>query len=250
MNVSNNTILITGGASGIGYALAEAFLVSGNKVIICGRRERKLQEAQSHHPELFIKVCDVSIQEERQELVNWATTKFPELNVLVNNAGIQRDIDITKGADDIIRGEDELKINLEAPIMLSAMFVPYMSGKKNAVIINVSSGLGFIPAARMPVYSATKAGLHAFSMSLRHQLQKVGIEVYEIVPPGLDTDLNAEGRKRRKTPFFGVGPKEFVVSVMNDLKNNVQEIGFGFTADIKKISREELDKRFQNMNRW
>ena len=250
MHLSNNTILITGGASGIGLALAEAFLLEGNTVIICGRRESKLQEAQLQHSKLITRTCDVANPTDRQNLVSWVTTNYPSLNILINNAGIQRDIDLTAGTADILAGENEIAINLEAPIMLSALFIPHLAGKENAAIINVSSGLGFVPAARMPIYSATKAALHSFSLSLRHQLLNKGIAVYELVPPGLDTELNAEGRKKRNTPKFGAGAEEFVASVMKDLQISVNEIGFGYTNDLKSTSREELDKRFINMNRW
>ena len=97
MKISGNTVLITGGATGIGYALAEAFLNAGNEVIICGRREKRLLEAQKNHPDLHIKVCDVTEEAERGTLVEWAFAHFSNLNILVNNAGVQRDIDFTKG---------------------------------------------------------------------------------------------------------------------------------------------------------
>ncbi len=162
MDISGNTLLITGGATGIGYALAEAFLAAGNEVIICGRREDKLIEAQKKHPEFHIRACDLAKEEDRKTLVDWITANFPHLNMLVNNAGIQRDIDFTKGISEYFSGGNEIKINLEAPIVLTGMLIPHLTGKKGAAIINVTSGLGFIPAARVPVYSATKAGMHAF----------------------------------------------------------------------------------------
>jgi len=131
------------------------------------------------------------------KLLKWIAANFSALNILINNAGVQRDIDFTKGIAEYLAGENEIKINLEAPIILSGLFIPSLTGKKEAAIINVSSGLGFVPAARMPVYSATKAGLHAFSMALRHQLLKSGIKVFEVVPPAVDTELNPEGRAKR-----------------------------------------------------
>ncbi len=251
MNISGNTILITGGATGIGYAMAETFLQAKNEVIICGRRKERLLEAQQKHPELHIRVCDVADEEQRKSLVKWATTQFPNLNILVNNAGIQRDVDFTKGIDEFFSGENEININLEAPIVLSGMMVQHLTGKKEAAIINVSSGLGFIPAARMPVYSATKAGLHAFSMALRHQLAKAGIKVFEVVPPGVDTELNSEGRAKRGNYRAGVTPEEFVAAMMKGLKADVFEIGYGMTEGAIKASREELDESFRRMNgRW
>jgi uncharacterized oxidoreductase len=251
MEISGNTVLITGGATGIGYALAEFFLEARNEVIICGRREERLLEAQKEHPEFHITVCDVAEEADRKILVEWIITSFPKLNILVNNAGIQRDIDFTKGIAEFLAGGNEIKINLEAPIILSGLFIPYLAGKKEAAIINVSSGLGFVPAARMPVYSATKAALHAFSMALRHQLSKIGIKVFEVVPPAVDTGLNPEGRAKRGNYKAGLTSKEFVAAVMKSFKNDVFEIGYGMTEGSIKASRAELDKSFQQMNsRW
>ncbi|HUI31568.1 MAG TPA: SDR family NAD(P)-dependent oxidoreductase [Candidatus Acidoferrales bacterium] len=251
MNISGNTILITGGATGIGYAFAESFLAEKNEVIICGRRKERLLEVQKKHPEVHIRVCDVADEADRKSLVEWATSSFPKLNILINNAGIQRDVDFTKGVDEFLAGESEIKINLEAPIILSGMVIPYLTGKKDAAIINVSSGLGFIPAARMPVYSATKAALHAFSMALRHQLLKTGIKVIEVVPPGVDTELNPEGRAKRGNYKAGLTPEEFVAAVMKSLKADVLEIGHGMTEGAIKASRAELDESFKRMNsRW
>jgi uncharacterized oxidoreductase len=251
MKISGNTVLITGGATGIGYAMAEAFLEAGNEVIICGRRKERLLEAQKKHPDLHIKVCDVADGADRKALVKWATANFKKLNILVNNAGVQRDIDLTKGIDEFMAGESEIKINLEAPIVLSGLFIPYLTGKKEAAIINVSSGLGFVPAARMPVYSATKAGLHAFSLALRHQLKNKGIKVFEVVPPAVDTELNQEGRAKRGNFKAGLTSEEFVAVVMKGFQNDVFEIGYGMSEGFIKASRAELDKSFQQMNsRW
>ena len=251
MEISGNTVLITGGATGIGYAMVESFLEAGNEVIICGRREERLLEAQKIHPKFHIKICNVAEEADRSTLVEWTTANFNNLNILVNNAGVQRDIDFTKGIAEFLAGESEIKINLESPIVLSGMFIPHLTGKKEAAIINVSSGLGFVPAARMPVYSTTKAGLHAFSMALRHQLLKLGIKVFEVVPPAVDTELNPEGRAKRGNFKANLTPKEFVVSVMNGLKNDVFEIGYGMTEGSIKASRADLDKSFQQMNsRW
>jgi uncharacterized oxidoreductase len=238
MDISGNSILITGGATGIGYALAEAFLAEGNEVIICGRREERLLEAKSKHPELHFKVCDVADAGERRSLAEWINVNHGGLNILVNNAGI-------------MSGENEITINLEAPIILTRLFTPILKGKKGAAIINISSGLGFVPAAKMPVYSATKAGLHVFSMAIRHQLLKTGIKVFEVVPPAVDTELNPEGRARRGSFKVDLKPGEFVAAVMKSLKNDIYEIGYGMTEGHIRASREDLDTSFTQMNsRW
>ena len=251
MKISGNTVLITGGATGIGYALAKSFLQAGNEVIICGRRKERLLQAQRQHPDFHIKVCNVADDADRRTLLKWATANFSNLNILVNNAGVQRDIDFTKGIDEFLAGESEIKTNMEAPIVLSGLFIPYLTGKKEAAIINVSSGLGFVPAARMPVYSATKAALHAFSMALRHQLNNQGIKVFEVVPPAVDTELNAEGRAQRGNFKAGLTPDKFVAAIMKGFQNDVFEIAYGMSEGFIKASRAELDKIFQQMNnRW
>lgn len=251
MKLSGNTILITGGATGIGYAFAEAFVKAGNKVIICGRKQAKLFEARRNLDKISTKVADLTKDKYRKLLAGWLSSEWSSLNVLVNNAGIQREIDFTQGIYDFKSGENEISINLEAAIILTGMLIPLLTGKEEAAIINVSSGLGFIPAARAPVYSATKAGIHAFSMALRHQLSKTGIKVFEVIPPAVDTDLNPQGRAKRSNYKAGVTPGQFVAGVMEGLKKDKFEIGYGMTEDLAKVSREELDRRFQEMNsRW
>ncbi len=251
MKLSGNSVLITGGATGIGLALAEAFLAAGSEVLICGRREARLLEAQRKHPGCLIRTCDVGKQADCEALAEWAREHLPSLNVLVNNAGVQRDIDFTGGAGEFLAGESEIRINLEAPILLSGLFVPQLRGRNEPAVLNVSSGLGFVPAARMPVYSATKAGLHAFSMALRHQLAKIGIRVFEIVPPAVDTELNPEGRARRGNFRAGLTADEFVAAAMKGLEEDRFEIGYGFSAEMMQASRADLDRRFQQMNsRW
>ena len=248
MRLSDNAVLITGGGTGIGYAMAEAFLEAGSTVAICGRTAKRLLEARAKHPELHTRVCDVSKEEDRKGLVDWAAAQLPGLNVLVNNAGVQRDVDFTKGIDDFLAGENEIRVNLEAAIILCGLFVPLLSKNKGAAIVNVSSGLGFVPAVRMPVYSASKAGVHAYSMALRQQLSKVGIKVFEVVPPAVDTELNPIGRVKRGNFKANLSPKEFVSAVMKGLENDVFEIGFGMTAGFIHASRDDLDKSFQQMN--
>jgi uncharacterized oxidoreductase len=251
MKSSGNTVLVTGGATGIGYAMAEAFSKAGNEVIICGRREKRLLEAQARLPGLHIRVCDVAREADRASLVEWATANFKGLNVLVNNAGIQRDIDFTRGIAEFLAGENEIEINLTSPIVLSGLFIPHLARKDGAAIVNVSSGLGFVPAAKMPVYSATKAGLHAFSMALRHQLKGLGIKVFEVVPPAVDSELNPEGRAKRGGFKVDLQPREFVAAVMKGFAEDLFEIGYGTTERSLKASREDLDKSFQQMNgRW
>jgi uncharacterized oxidoreductase len=251
MDISGNTVLITGGASGIGYSMAQAFLDAGSEVIVCGRRENKLLEVQRQYPRIHVRTCDVASELQRNAMVEWVVAHFGSLNVLVNNAGVQRDIDLTKGIAEFLAGDNEIRINLEAPILLAGMLVPQLTGKKGAAIVNVSSGLGFVPAVKMPVYSASKAGMHAFSMCLRQQVLPLGIKVFEVVPPAVDTDLNPQGRATRGGYKANLTSTEFVAAVMKGIANDVFEIGYGMTEGFIKASRADLDKSFQQMNsRW
>ena len=248
MNLSHNTVLITGGASGIGLAMAEAFYKAGSVVAVCGRREDRLAAAAEALPGLLTKVCDLGDGRSRVALADWVAAALPGLNVLVNNAGVQRDIDFTDGLEEFLSGDNEIRVDLEAPILLSGLLIPQLRANTPSAIVNVSSGLGFVPAARMPVYCAAKAGLHAWSMALRRQLATTGVKVFEVVPPAVDTELNPAGRARRGGFKAGLGPREFVASVMEQLKADVPEIGYGMTDGFIHASRAELDQAFERMN--
>lgn len=244
MNLATNTILLTGGASGIGLALAVRFLQAGSTVIIVGRRDDKLSEAQQSYPALVVRQCDIADPAQRQELVRWATATYPGLNMLVNNAGIQNRIQLAHDHDtDWDLRRQELIINVEAPIHLSTLLVPHLRQRPGAAIINVTSGLSFAPAAFVPIYSATKAALHSFTLSLRHQLKPEGIAVLEIVPPAVDTDLGGPGLHT-----FGVNVDDFADSVMGRLAMGEQEVGYGSSEKSRLASRAELDEAFRIMN--
>lgn len=249
MKTSDNYILITGGASGIGYALADAMAKRGNHILVCGRRKDRLLIAKNKNPDLQTFACDITKEKDRLALYDYVKSNFSEMNILVNNAGIQRDVTLTEGLEDLINGEDEIAVNLEAPIHLSLLFMSLLKQKSDSYIINVSSGLGFIPAVNMPIYSATKAGLHAFTKSLRQQLinTKSTVKVIEIIPPAIESELNSEGRKKRGSKF-DLLPKDFIEGIMHKILSGENEIGFGFTENVMHASKKELDERFVAMN--
>lgn len=222
MQLSGNTVLITGGGTGIGLALAVRFLNAGSRVIIVGRRVEKLNEAKALHPELITHACDISDENERKALFAWVTKEYPQINVLINNAGIQRAINLSKAGDDWGKYKSEVATNFEAPIHLSMLFAPYFMEKENTAIINVSSRLGIMPAVWVPIYTSTKAGMHFFTRSLRLQLANTGVKVYEILPPMVDTDLAGAGAQAN-----GVPVDEFANGVMEKLADDVKEIGYG-----------------------
>ena len=248
MKTTGNTILVTGGATGIGFALAEALVEAGNEVIICGRRQKKLDEAKHRLPKVNAMRCDVSDAKQRSELFDWTTRNFPSLNILVNNAGIQRQIDFGKGPRDLLAGEDEIETNLRAPVHLSALFTPHLLKQQEAAIINISSGLAFIPLTAVPVYCATKAALHSFSLSLRHQLKETTIKVFEIIPPIVDTDLHQGARERKGQEDRGIKPEEVALATLHALEENDYELAVGRAESLRMGARTDPERFFRMMN--
>ena len=242
MNTKGNTVLITGGASGIGLALAERFLNAGSEVIICGRREEKLKEAQERFPKLHTRVCDVSDASDRESLYAWVTREFPELNVLVNNAGIQQRVNLLEANKEWSYYHQEIAANLEGPIHLTMLFLPHLLQKENAAIVNVSSGLGVTPAAWVPIYSATKAAMHSFTITLRLQLSKTSVQVIEVLPPAVNTDLGGVGLHT-----FGAPVNEFADAVFRGLESGDLEIGYGGTENWLRATKDEIDQATRQM---
>ncbi|GIO34412.1 MULTISPECIES: SDR family oxidoreductase [Paenibacillus] len=244
MKLSGNTILITGGGSGIGLAFAERFIKAGNKVIICGRREHVLQEAKEKFPNLITRVCDLDIESERIALFDWATANYPEVNVLVNNAGIQQRFNVLKSdaKQNWSYFRKEITTNIEAPFHLVMLFAPFFATKEEATIINVTSGLAFTPFAIAPIYSASKAALHSFTVSLRHQLSETSVEVIEVAPPAVNTNLGGAGLHVQGEPLDA-----FTDGIFKGLEEGQKEIGYGSSANRLRMSRDEIDQYVENM---
>ncbi|HEY9004426.1 MAG TPA: SDR family NAD(P)-dependent oxidoreductase [Mucilaginibacter sp.] len=239
MKLSNNKILITGGATGIGLGLTERFIQENNTVIICGRRESVLAKVAAQYPSVITKVCDLSDEGQRIELFNWVTENHPDLNVLVNNAGIQNWIDISD-PDFFQHAKSEIVTNIEAPVHLMSLFINL---KSLDTIMNVTSGLSFAPFAKVSIYSATKAFFRSFTLSARHLLKKRNIEVIELIPPALNTDLGGEGLHNAAPPV-----SDFVQSVFEQLKDGKTEVTFGTSETRANASQEELRNYFNMMN--
>lgn len=246
MKLAGNTVLITGGATGIGFVLAEAFLKEGSIVLVCGRREARLAEAKRLHPALHTRVSDISKEEDRGMLGDWAISHG--VNILINNAGMQREVDFTRGLDALSEGDNEVRCNLEGPLYLTALLTPHLLTRHNAAIVNVSSGLGFIPIAAMPIYCATKAALHSFTVSLRHQLSKTEVKVFEVIPPTVDTELDRGAREKRGQTDRGIAATEVADAVMKGMGEDRLEIPVGMAANLMAGSRANFDQIFQNMN--
>jgi len=239
MKKSNNKILITGGASGIGLGLTERFMKEGNTVIVCGRREDVLKEVSARFPSLITRVCDLEKEGDREALYKWVAEKHPDLNVLVNNAGIQQWMSVSD-ADFFKKAQTEIAINIEAPLHLTSLFIRL---KNLGTVINVTSGLSFVPLTKVPVYSATKAFFHSFTLSLRQLLKDKSIEVIEIIPPALNTDLGGIGLHNAAPPV-----SDFIESIFEQLYQGKTELTFGFSDAMTKAGPEDLQKAFNRMN--
>lgn len=250
LELGGNTVLITGGGTGIGFALATEFVNAESTVIVCGRRQSKLQAAKRKLPSLYIKQCDVSAESERRDLLRWTTTRFPDLNILVNNAGIQRQVDFTSPSVARVPSpkDDEVTINLTAYIRLCAIFTPKLLKKKQAAIVNISSGLGFVPIAMMPLYCATKAAIHSFTISLRHQLRSTAVRVFEAVPPATDTELDRSFAGEEEQAYRGISPKEVAVAIVEGIKADKVEIMISQAQGLYQASLKDPATIFNRLN--
>ena len=239
MKLANNKILITGGASGIGLGLTEKFIQENNTVIICGRRAETLKEVADKFPSVITKVCDLSVEAGRVELYNWVSENHSDLNVLVNNAGIQNWMNISD-SDFYQKAATEITTNVVAPIHLTTLFLQL---KSLDTIINVTSGLAFSPLSKVAVYCATKAFFRSFTLSLRHMLKPKNIEVIEMIPPALNTDLGGKGIHDGQPPV-----SDFVESVFQQIKDGKTELTFGFSEERAKANHDSINVIFNKMN--
>ncbi len=191
MELRSRTILITGGTSGIGFEFARQLIARGNTVIVTGRDQSRLQEAKANLPAIHTLQSDASKPDDITDLAQQVMTQFPACDTLFNNAGIMRNLNLNdqRSLTDVTR---ELNVNLNGPVQMVQAFLPQLKSRPNALIVNVSSGLAFIPFPLSPIYSAAKAGMHAFSRCLRVQLKGSNIAVVELAPPGVETKLFRE----------------------------------------------------------
>jgi uncharacterized oxidoreductase len=217
MQMTGNTILITGGSSGIGRALAEAFHNEGNQVIVAGRREALLDEVTAANPGMRSEVVDVQDRASLGNFVSEVTEKYPALNVLINNAGIGKTEDLNDPHADFGVVEAMVETNLIAPLRLTAGLLPLLKKQAQATVMTVSSGLAFLPLAMTPTYCATKAAIHSWTQSLRYQLRGTPVRVMELIPPYVQTELMGSHQTNdpRAMPL-----NEFIAEVMLILREN------------------------------
>jgi uncharacterized oxidoreductase len=214
MNITGNTILITGGGSGIGRGLAESFYALGNQVIIAGRRRQALDETTAVNPGMQSVTLDVEDAAAIRAFAARIAQDYPGLNVLINNAGIMRAENLLAQPNDLADMETTITTNLLGPIRLTNALLPHLQKQPQATIINVSSGLAFVPLILTPTYSATKAAIHSYTQALRFQLRETATQVIELIPPAVATDLMPGGASNpRMMPL-----NEFIAESMNLLK--------------------------------
>ncbi len=238
MKTSGNTILITGGSSGIGLELATQLLALGNTVIITGRDQTKLDLAAKILPGIHTIQSDVSDAKAIIALHEVVVSEFPELNILINNAGIMCRINLNDEKNDLEDMTREIDTNLNGPIRMVKQFIPHLKTQENVAIINVSSALAFVPLPISPIYCATKAALHSFTQSLRVQLKHTNIKVFELAPPAINTSsvhnlLTTDELKDMQLMDITV----LVKHVIDGIEKNVFEIRPGSSNLLNIMSR-------------
>jgi uncharacterized oxidoreductase len=237
MNLSGNTILITGGGSGIGRGLAEAFHGLGNQVIIAGRRRGVLDEVTQANPGMKSLTVDMENRAAIRTFAAQAVEQFPSLNVLINNAGIMRVEKLTAQQADLADAEAIVTTNLLGPIRLTAALLPHLR-QRSSTIITVSSGLAFVPLVFTPTYCATKAAIHSYSQSLRYQLKSTPVEVIELAPPYVQTHLMDGAEDPRAMPL-----KEFIAEVMEIFKTQPTPSEI-LVERVKQMRNAERESRY------
>lgn len=250
MKMHSNTIFITGGTSGIGRGLAEAFHKLGNQVIISGRREDRLRSICAANPGMRHFLLDVTDLSSIRSAARKIMEEFPGLNCVFNNSGIQRRHDFAGGkpVDDAAMVA-EIHTNLLGLIRVSAEFLPHLKNQPDATLLNVSSGLAFVPLSVFPVYCATKAAVHSFSLSLRQQLRGSKVKVIELIPPYVATELGGAA-KAPSGALHQVSLENFIAETMKELAGDADEIAIGGAKNLLAApSPENVNKILAGMNR-
>ncbi len=232
MNQKNNTVLITGGSTGIGLALAKQFLDNNDYVIICARNEKRLEEARKKHPELKTYICDVSDEQSIEKLASSVLVDHPNLNILVNNAGSMHIHDVVNDSLPFKYQQQEIMTNFYGTVALCNVFLPHLQRQANATILNITSGLAYMPFMPSPVYAATKAAAHSYSLSIRQALKNTSVRVVEALPPMVDTEmtegLEMQGMKK-------MSPEKLAQSIYKRLNKGQLEIRPGDSAMMIKM---------------
>lgn len=244
MKLTGNTILVTGGGSGIGRGLAEAFHKLGNKVIVAGRRKANLADVVRANPGVDFVELDVSNPDSIASVSKELITKYPKLNVLLNNAGVMTLDDVSKPIDDKLL-TSQFETNFFGTVRLTSALIEHLKRQESATVLNVSSVLGFVPMAFAALYSATKAALHAYSMGLRYQLRGTSVQVQEIVPPWVQTDLLNSSEEPRAMPL-----KPFIEQTIAVLGTSDSEVLVEIAKPFRANPGVNEAAFFHQMNDW
>lgn len=238
MKLQDNTILITGGGSGIGVALAKKLSVS-NKVIICGRNFMKLQDVKNQFPKIEIIQCDISNGESVRNLIAEIQKKYSSLNFLINNAGIMKFWNLTNSDSNSEELYPEIQTNLIGTIGLTQALLPHLLKQNKGYILNVSSVLAFVPMSAAPIYSATKSALHSYSISLRQQLENRNIKVFELLPAAIDTEMAVTIKKSigMQSQSKDMSPERLAELTLKAIQQDVIEIRPGMANMLYKINQ-------------
>ncbi len=248
MKQSNQKVLITGGGSGIGLELAKKFLSHNNTVIITGRNLAKLEKVKNALPEIHIFQSDVTDEEAVKTLAETIQNEFGGIDVLINNAGIMLLLDAGNEANDLQKQFEEIQINFHSPIRMLQHFLPQLKKSENAVLVNVSSGLAYVPFAQAPVYSGTKAAIHFWTQSIRPQLKPLNIKVIELLPPVVDTKL-AKDADLKDDNLKPMPPEKLANIFWKNYSSGQEEITPGISKALKLMSRWAPRFIFKQLNK-
>lgn len=243
MNFSNQTVLITGGSSGIGLALAKQLIAKGNKVIICGRSLERLEKAKTETPALHIFACDISKEEDSHKLAKWVDSEHPDCHVLINNAAIVHQSNFYQEENIVEQAKAEFATNFLGPIRLAKLFLPILEKHTQAQIINITTGLVYTPRIVYPFYSATKAALHSFTQVLRRHLASTNVAVIEVMFPAVDTPWH-----KGNPPKIAISPQKAVAEMIQGLEKGRTEIQIGKVKLLYILSRIAPKFAFSTVN--
>lgn len=244
MNITNKTVLITGGGSGIGFEIAKSLTAKGNKVIIVGRTMSKLETATQALTNVIAIRCDINDVNDVQNLIQKIANEYPELSILINNAGRAFAYEHNESANAFEKASEEFNTNYFSVIRLTEAFLPLFESQKEAAVINVSSIVAYSPHALLPTYSDSKAALHSYTLSLRHTLAKdSAIKVYELMPPMVNTEFSKDMGGEH-----GLPPSEVAQALLNGIENDIYEIQVGQTAEFRKFYLSSPTEAFAMMN--
>jgi uncharacterized oxidoreductase len=244
MNITNKTVLITGGGSGIGFEIAKLLSQKGNKVIITGRTETKLEKAAAQLNNVSIIATDVNNETDVDSLVNKISKEFGGLDILINNAGSAYSYKLAEGANAYDKATEEIQTNYLSIIRLTEKLLPALKASKEAAIVNVTSIVAFVPGINLPTYAASKGALHSYTRALRYTLAlTTGIKVFELMPPLVNTEFSAG-----VGGINGIPPLEVAEGLIVGFEKDEYELHIGKTADIYKLYLHSPQEALNTLN--